>query len=59
MSNKAGATPIYNEELELLRNRQMELIKKTGKIITLTEVTSEIVREGFESLRKKESSKVV
>lgn len=54
MSKKAGATPLFIEELEMLKNRQVELIKKTGKLITLTEVTSEIVREGFESIKKKE-----
>lgn len=50
MSNKAGATPIFNKELEQLRNRQMKLIKETGKIVTLTEVTSEVVKKGLKCI---------
>lgn len=39
--------PVFPEELAAIKEKQLELINKRGKILTLTEVVSEVVRKGL------------
>ena len=51
MSKKICVIPIYNEELELVKKKQLDLSKKRNKMLTLTEVSNEIIRKGLESMK--------
>ena len=50
--NKAGAIPLSNELIELVKNRQLKMSNEKGKVVTLTEVSNEIVKKGLESMIK-------
>ena len=54
MSNKGCAIPVSSDILELVRQKQIELITKKQKTLTLTEVSNEIVRKGLESIKNEE-----
>ncbi len=51
---KVHAIPIHLEEFELVKQKQLELSTKRNKILTLTEVSNEIVRKGLETMKKEE-----
>ncbi len=52
MSKNAGAIPLSNELIVLVKKRQLERSNEEGKIVTLTEVSNEIVRKGLELTTK-------
>lgn len=54
-SSGGCAVPLYTEEFNLVKQKQAEIIGKIGKNITLTEVASDIIREGLEFINLKES----
>lgn len=39
--------PVSKQEYELVKQKQIELISKRGKTLSLTEVVDEIVRKGI------------
>jgi len=45
--SKQTTMPIFPEELSAIKEKQLELINKRGKMLTLTEVVSEVVRKGL------------
>ncbi len=45
--SKQTTMPVFPEELAAIKEKQLELINKRGKILTLTEVVSEVVRKGL------------
>ncbi len=47
-----GAIPISIELLNTIRRKQFELSKERGKILTLSEVSNEIVRKGLDVMEK-------
>lgn len=44
---RAGAVPVSAIELDLIKQKQLEIINKKGRVVTLTEVVNEIVRKGL------------
>lgn len=44
---KQTTIPVFVEELESLKQKQLELINKRNKVLTLTEVVSEVIRKGL------------
>jgi len=57
MERKAGAIPVSMENLKLVKQRQLERSKEEGKILTLTEVSNEIVKKGLEPIIKEDIKK--
>lgn len=43
----AGALPASAEEIEMVRNKQLELSNKRRRVLTLTETVNEIIRKGL------------
>lgn len=54
MAFKVHAIPIHLEEFELVKQKQLELSTKRNKILTLTEVSNEIVRKGLQLMKDEE-----
>lgn len=44
---KAGAIPVSADELKMVRDKQLEVTIKRGRVVTLTEISNEIVRKGL------------
>lgn len=47
MINRTCSLPIYQDLMDIVRQRQLELSNKRGRVLTLTEVSNEIVRNGL------------
>ena len=52
MGSKSGAIPLSMELVQLVKKRQLELSNKEGRILTLTEVSNEIVKNGLENKKE-------
>lgn len=48
MKKKFGNLPVSEREYEMVKQKQIELIGKRGKTLSLTEVVDEIVRKGID-----------
>lgn len=59
MSKNAGAIPLSNELIELVKKRQLKMSNDKGKIVTLTEVSNEIVKKGLELITKENEMKEI
>jgi len=59
MGKNAGAIPLANELIELVKNRQLKISNIKGKVVTLTEVSNEIVRKGLELMNKEDEIKEI
>ena len=47
MSKEIGVLPVYKDLIEIVRQRQLELTTKRGRVLTLTEVSNELIRNGL------------
>lgn len=56
---KVHAIPIHMEEFELVKQKQLELSTKRNKMLTLTEVSNEIVKRGLQSMKNEEELKKI
>lgn len=56
---KHGAIPISAELLKLVKQKQLEISNEKSKIVTLTEVSNEIVRKGLELMIKENNTKEI
>ena len=45
--SKQTTMPVFPEELAMIKEKQLELINKRKKVLTLTEVASEVIRKGL------------
>jgi len=56
---KVHAIPIHMEEFKLVKQKQLELSTKRNKMLTLTEVSNEIVKRGLQSMKNEEELKKI
>ena len=59
MSKNAGAIPLSNELIELVKKRQLKVSNDKGKVVTLTEVSNEIIKKGLELITKENEMKEI
>ncbi len=55
MTFKVHVIPIHLEEFELVKQKQLELSTRRNKILTLTEVSNEIVKKGLQLMSHEEN----